>query len=144
MAQLVMKQYLAGEGRAIILSLRPQFAKAIYSKTKHFEFRRRSVRLRRGDLVLIYETAPVAKVTGVFLAGEVTYGRSKILLREETDAASRRAAAKYLAGANICSAIEILKPKAWRVAVSLSVFGVRRAPQSYCYFHGILRRSQMC
>jgi predicted transcriptional regulator len=49
----------------LLLSIRPRFASAIYSKTKSFEFRRRPPRRSIPGLALIYETLPIARITGV-------------------------------------------------------------------------------
>jgi predicted transcriptional regulator len=55
----------------IVLSLHPKFAQMIYQGTKTVELRK-ILPTRRVTRVLIYETAPVSKVTGVL---EISWAR---------------------------------------------------------------------
>ena len=49
-------------GKAVILSIAPKYAKAIYEGRKHWEFRTQPPPV--GYDVYLYETAPVCRVTG--------------------------------------------------------------------------------
>lgn len=48
--------------KVIVLSIKPKYAKMIYEGKKHWEFRKKAPPV--GEPMLIYESAPVSKVTG--------------------------------------------------------------------------------
>ncbi len=75
----------------IMLSLRPEWAEAIYRREKRVEFRRQRVRVEPGDLVVIYETRPVGLVTGEFVVRGVHYGRPRDIKKLESDLQRREA-----------------------------------------------------
>jgi predicted transcriptional regulator/GNAT superfamily N-acetyltransferase len=120
--------------RAVVFSLKPEIAATIYGRTKRHEFRRARVSVPAGSLALVYETAPVMRVTGAFIAGDAIHGEPDELAWFERDEASRELAFSYLTGAKTSSAIPIVRP--WRFQVPLElepITGLRRPPQSYAY-----------
>lgn len=120
--------------RLVVMSIRPRFAKAIYSRTKQFEFRRVRTQLRSGDLVLVYESAPVSYLTGQFHVGKVVIGSPTDLIELEAEGTSRVAVQHYLLGAQVASAIEVLDPVRWREKVCFNEFlPGYRPPQSYAF-----------
>lgn len=54
----------------VLLSIKPEFTKAIHSGTKKYEYRRK-IFSKKCDEVLIYCTAPVQKIVSKFCIGEV-------------------------------------------------------------------------
>ena len=60
--------------KVIILSIKPKYAKMIYEGTKAWEFRKKAPPV--GVPMLIYESAPVSKVTGPSRS-RWRYGRSR-------------------------------------------------------------------
>ena len=56
----------------LVMSIKPQYAEAIYSGTKHFEFRKKPPTNLKA-VYLVYESAPVSKLTGtVMFCGSFT------------------------------------------------------------------------
>lgn len=56
----------------LVMSIKPQYAEAIYSGTKHFEFRKKPPTNLKA-CYLVYESAPVSKLTGtVMFCGSFT------------------------------------------------------------------------
>lgn len=53
------------ENRVIVMSLKPKYAKAIYEGRKNWEFRKAPPPLFKP--VLIYESAPISKITGIVM-----------------------------------------------------------------------------
>lgn len=53
--------------KAILISIKPQYAAAIYYGTKTVELRKRVPNVPIGTPCLIYETSPVSQVTGWFI-----------------------------------------------------------------------------
>jgi len=65
--------------RVALLSFRQPFAEALLDGRKQHEFRRGPAGFAPGDLLLVYETAPVSRVTGVARVGRVHRGSGRDL-----------------------------------------------------------------
>jgi predicted transcriptional regulator len=57
--------------KALLLSIKPRFADAIFAGTKTFELRKVRPRVMAGDLVLVYVTVPRCRLEGAFRVGTV-------------------------------------------------------------------------
>jgi len=57
--------------KALLLSIKPRFADAIFEGTKTFELRKVRPKLVAGDLVLVYVTTPRCRLEGAFKVGAV-------------------------------------------------------------------------
>lgn len=57
--------------KALLLSIKPRFADAIFEGTKTFELRKVRPKLVAGDLVLVYVTPPRCRLEGAFKVGAV-------------------------------------------------------------------------
>ena len=117
--------------RRILLSLRPEWAAAIYAIEKRYEFRRRRINLDLGDVVIIYETRPVSLVTGEFTVRSIEWGSARRLVTLERDRARRSSLRAYLRGAAVGTAIGIGKARRYRQPLTLADLDVQRAPMSY-------------
>lgn len=122
---------------ALLLSLKPRFAHAIFDGTKTVELRRVRPRLSSGDLVLIYVSSPTCRLEGAFEVAQVLDAApdklwSKVrgrcaLTRLEYDA--------YFADAEVAYGIVIRKK--WRLESPVDLAAMRarniRPPQGYQY-----------
>lgn len=61
------------ENRVIVMSIKPKYAKAIYEGRKNWEFRKAPPPLEK--VVLLYESAPVSKITGAVVFSASITGR---------------------------------------------------------------------
>lgn len=52
--------------KALLLSIKPRFADAIFDGSKTYELRKVRPRVKEGDLVLVYVTVPRSKLEGAF------------------------------------------------------------------------------
>jgi predicted transcriptional regulator len=57
-----------------VFSIRPPYVSMFRDGTKQFEYRRRRPKVEPGDMVLIYETAPVSRIVATALVGIVYDG----------------------------------------------------------------------
>ena len=116
------------------MSIRPRYAEAIYGGSKRYEFRRVRSRIRTGDRVLVYECTPISRVTGEFRVGDVVTGTpAELLALEHSD--GRAEIERYLFGAHVASAIEIVDAIRWKKAREWQEFlRGRKPPQSYGFF----------
>lgn len=119
-------------GRIVLISIQPAFAALLFSRRKRFEYRRARVRVQTGDVVLLYETAPVRLITGGFQVGIVRYGHAD-LAAGEVDPLVRSLVADYLSNVTLATAIEAQHVERFRAPLSLAAVGVRRPPQSYMF-----------
>jgi predicted transcriptional regulator len=118
----------------VLISLKPEFAALIYCGSKKVEFRRGRMRVVPGQPVLIYETRPIAAVTGGFTIGRVLIGDPLSVAANEQDEAMRQRIVEYLKGATIATALEI--ENSYRLASPAAldvVTTLKRAPQSYAF-----------
>ncbi|MDQ8184293.1 ASCH domain-containing protein [Pelagicoccus sp. SDUM812002] len=68
--------------KAVLLSIHPRYANAIFDGTKTVELRRRIPSLQAGDLVIVYVTSPVCEIQGVFTVESLESGNIERLWRK--------------------------------------------------------------
>jgi predicted transcriptional regulator len=117
------------------LSIKPEFADAIFSGTKDFEFRRTIFRSDSVDRVVVYASAPVSQVVGVFAIEDLLCLSVHALWNETKHAAGidRRRFLQYFAGRRVGHALRIGRRLRFQQPLDLAHFAVRRAPQSFVY-----------
>jgi predicted transcriptional regulator len=121
--------------RAVLLSLRPKYAKLIYSGQKRAELRRTRPSRQVTD-VFVYETSPVRKVTGWFrvLRVQTTSPSSAWKRFRRMLSITRSEFRSYLQGKKLATLYLIRSFRKFKVAVSLAkVVRTGRPPQSYRY-----------
>ena len=99
--------------KAIVMSIKPKYAEMIYSGKKKWEFRKKAPPVEVP--ILIYESAPVSKVTGVVVfALEIRASPPLLWLQvknpqwEETGTGISRAELDAYAGGQPVSALRVL------------------------------------
>jgi predicted transcriptional regulator len=122
----------------LLMSIRPRFSDQILNGHKHFELRRRPLRVQSGAVVVIYASAPIRAVVGAFVAAGILT-RSVPALWDELSAqfgVAKDEYDSYFAGAQVGHAIAVgarvrIEP------VPLHLVRQRRPgfrpPQSYMY-----------
>ncbi len=121
---------------ALLLSIKPRFADAIFARQKRVELRRVRPRVGPGDLVLVYVTSPRCALEGAFEVERVLEAKPSTLWGHVSHNAGVTHAEfnEYFRGRETAYAIVVRK--VWRLApVALSTMRrVRiRPPQSYQY-----------
>jgi predicted transcriptional regulator len=114
----------------VVMSIKPAYADAILRGTKRVELRRRAPRLRPGDHVLVYASAPTQRIVGWFEAGETLAAPPAELWPQVAlrSGITRRDFDTYFCRSELAYGIEIVS--AARLApVKLSM----KPPQSWCY-----------
>lgn len=127
---------------SVLLSIRPEFASAIWAGKKRVEFRKHLFR-RTVDKVFIYETRSRRGIVGMFVVGVVIrLPPAKAWKRYRRVAGITRAAFfKYFAGSSAATCIEIRKVLKARAPVDpRSVTRGFAAPQSFVYLHASTSR----
>jgi predicted transcriptional regulator len=120
--------------KALLLSIKPEYAEKILKGEKKFEYRKR---LAKEDVsyIYVYSTAPSMKVVAsVHIEGHLS--DSPTALWEKTKAAAGISRAKfrdYFRGCKTAYAYELGKVEVFESPKNLSDFGVAVAPQSFVY-----------
>lgn len=123
--------------KALLLSIKPRFADAIFAGEKHFEMRKVRPRVEPGDLVLVYVTSPRCRLEGAFRVGSVLeMSPERMWPRVRSGSALSKAEfMTYYAGKTTAFAIGILE--AWRLDTAVQLRELRSEriipPQGYRY-----------
>lgn len=123
-------------GSALLLSIKPCYADAIFARKKRVELRRVKPRVGPGDLVLVYVTSPRSALEGAFEVERVLSERPSTLWKhvEQHAGLNRQEFDDYFDGRNVAYAIVVRR--VWRLSpVTLSAMRKAkiRPPQSYHY-----------
>lgn len=116
------------------MSIKPEYAEAIFSGEKRFEFRRAIFR-KPVDVVVVYTTSPVSQVMGEFDIDEVIFDTVEGLWRRTHRHAGidRARFFTYFAGRDVGYAIAIGSVRRYPRLLDLSTnYGIR-PPQSFVY-----------
>lgn len=125
---------------AILMSVRPQYAEKIFSRTKTVELRRIKPKLlQEGDLVLVYVSSPVKSLMGAFTVSSVMEKGLSSLWRNVKDYAGvqRREFFDYFQGVEKGTAIFI--KDVWLLPKPIHLYDMQREvkgffpPQNFSY-----------
>lgn len=121
-------------GRAVLISIHPEYAHAILRGEKKVEFRKRAFR-SPVDFVVIYATAPARKVIGYFHVDAIDEASPAMLWRRYSSVGhiSKAKFDDYFRGVSSGVGIRIGRAVKFRQAVPLSALVDGRPPQSYQY-----------
>ena len=117
-----------------LLSIKPEYASAIFRGEKRFEFRRAIFR-KPVDIVVVYTSSPVSRVEGEFdIEGVIRDTVEGLWSRTNNFAGiDRDRFFEYFAGRDVAYAIVIGSVRRYPHPLDLSVnFGIR-PPQSFVY-----------
>ena len=119
--------------RAVLISIKHEYAAKIYAGTKIHELRKRAPHIPLGTLCLIYEPLPVGRVTGCF-----TYAGVRVFRVAHIEwsflcqcQVSYNALQDYYNGMEFGYAWSIMDPRPFSPTYSLSTLGLSLPPQSY-------------
>lgn len=121
---------------AVLLSIKPKFAHAIFSGEKKYEFRKAVYKDKSIKVIYVYASAPISKVIGSFYVNEILE-QDLDSLWENTNAFAGITEAyflEYFADRTSGYAIEVGKAKLFDEPKPLhEMFGFNHPPQSFCY-----------
>lgn len=127
----------------LLLSVKPQFAKALLRGEKTVELRRVRPRSLPGDRVVIYEAAPTMAIKGHVTIRDI-YVMSPTEMWTCLDAATYMSANeywRYFAGAKLAVAIHLIRPVLLEAPITLSTLRQIscefRPPRSFQYLSSL-------
>lgn len=108
--------------RALLLSVRPRFARGLLAGTKTAEVRRRFPEVAEGTTVIIYSSSPEKAILGTMRTRRLVRSNAEEIWRVYSHAIGieRAELAEYLAGAKDCSVLELDTPDVWSRPVGLT------------------------
>jgi predicted transcriptional regulator len=121
---------------SVLLSVKPQFASAIFAGSKLFEFRRALFKDCNVSRIVVYASSPVQRVIGEFVIAEILSMSPAQLWAETHHGAgiTRQHFTFYFRGRSVAHAIRVAEVRLYSRPRELQKhYGVHRPPQSFCY-----------
>jgi predicted transcriptional regulator len=127
---------------ALLISIRPRFAKLIFDGSKTVELRRICPRISAGDLALVYVSSPIKELQGAFEVGQVISTSPQALWRKvgKQSGISRSEFLSYFQGKAAAHALVI--KRVWKLPLPIRLTALRRRkggfrpPQNFHYLNG--------
>ncbi len=128
----------------VLLSIKPRYVRAILEGRKSFEFRRR-LPAQELSRVVVYESSPTCSIVGEFRVARVlTDAPANLWARTFQSAGIDRARYDdYFDGRTHAYALEVVDVMRYAEPIRPREIAPQfRAPQSFCYLHGLCSRLQ--
>ena len=123
--------------KAVLLSIKPEFAHKIFNGIKKYEFRKQVFKDETIKKVVVYSSYPEQKVIGEFDI-ECILNDSPVILWNKTGADSgitRKFYNEYFHGRKNAYAIKVATTKKYLIEKELSDYNIFYAPQSFVYIN---------
>ncbi len=119
---------------AMLLSIKPEYAKAILDGRKKYEFRKRRCKISVSKIIF-YSTAPESKVVGEAKIEDIIEGDPSEIweLTKEAAGIARDKYCEYYHGYNKAVAYKLKNVIAYNPSKDLSDYGISHVPQSFVY-----------
>ena len=121
--------------KAVLLSIKPEFAHKIFEGSKKFEFRKQVFKDASVKKVIVYSSSPEQKVIGEFEIETILSDTpNNIWIQTKLySGISQEFYDEYFKGRDNAYAIKVASTKRYRKKKSLADYNVQSAPQSFAY-----------
>lgn len=121
--------------KAILLSIKPEYAHKIFEGSKKFEFRKQVFKDTSVKKVIVYSSSPEQKVIGEFEIETILNDTpNNIWIQTKLySGISQEFYDEYFEGRDRAYAIKVGSTKMYRKQKTLADFNVQFAPQSFAY-----------
>lgn len=121
--------------KAVLLSIKPEFAHKIFEGSKKFEFRKQVFKDTSVKKVIVYSSSPEQKVIGEFEIETILSDTpNNIWIQTKLySGISQEFYNEYFKGRDNAYAIKVASTKRYRKEKSLADYNVQSAPQSFAY-----------
>ena len=118
----------------VLMSIRTEYTNKILDKIKLYELRKKPFN-ENVDTVIIYSSGKVKKVVGEFKIDEIIKDSPDNIwnLGEEVLGINKKSFYEYFKNSEFAYAIKIKDVIKYDTPKDLSDFGIKKAPQSFCY-----------
>lgn len=122
----------------IMLSINPEHVENIMQGTKLYEYRKQQCK-RQVDKILIYSTSPIMKVVGEADVEEILIGKPHEIWKatEKKSGIKKAFYDSYYEGRMQAVAYKLRNIVKYDEPKELMDYGVKAAPQSFCYVENI-------
>ncbi len=121
--------------KAVLLSIKPEYAHKIFDGTKKYEFRKSVFKDKTVKRVIVYSSAPEQKIIGEFEIDTILNDSPSALwnLTKDFSGISQEFYNQYFQGREKAFAIKVSSPQRYAQKKNLSDFDIIYAPQSFTY-----------
>ena len=121
--------------KAVLMSIKPEFAHRIFEGVKKFEFRKQVFKDTSVKKVIVYSSSPEQKVIGEFEIEKILSGAPNEIWKQtkKYSGISQEFYDVYFDGRDIAYAIKVASTKRYRNAKTLTDYNVQSAPQAFVY-----------
>lgn len=121
--------------KAVLLSIKPEFAHKIFDGTKKYEFRKQIFKDSSIKKVIVYSSSPEQKVIGEFTIDDILNDTPSDLWLQTRDYSGITQAfyEEYFRGRKNAYAIKVASTKLYEQKKNLSDFDIMFPPQSFAY-----------
>ena len=121
--------------KAVLLSIKPEFAHKIFDGTKKYEFRKQIFKDSSIKKVIVYSSSPEQKVIGEFTIDDILNDTPSDLWLQTRDYSGITQAfyEEYFRGRKNAYAIKVASTKLYEQKKELSDFDIMFPPQSFAY-----------
>jgi predicted transcriptional regulator len=122
----------------VLLSIKPEYSKKIFSGEKKYEFRKRRPKFVI-DLVFVYESSPTRNIVGWFSVKGIHSGSPEEIWEtcKDSSGIERNNYFEYCNGTDIIYAFEIDEAFKFKNPMNpFEMFSDFKPPQSFCYLNG--------
>lgn len=121
--------------KAVLLSIKPEFAHKIFDGSKKYEFRKQVFKDASVNKVIVYSSSPEQKIIGEFEIGAILEGSPDVIWKQtkRESGITKEFYDVYFRGRDKAYAIKVASVRRYKRPKSLTNFGPRLAPQSFAY-----------
>ena len=121
--------------KAVLLSIKPEFAHKIFEGTKKYEFRKQIFKDSSIKKVIVYSSFPEKKVIGEFEIENILNDTPSALWSQTMDFSgiTQEFYDNYFRGRENAYAIKVASTKIYATKKNLLDFNITNAPQSFAY-----------
>ena len=121
--------------KAVLLSIKPEFAHKIFDGTKKYEFRKQIFKDSSIKKVIVYSSSPEQKVIGEFTIDDILNDTPSDLWLQTRDYSGITQAfyEEYFRGRKNAYAIKVASTRIYEQKKDLSDFDIMFPPQSFAY-----------
>ncbi len=121
--------------KAVLLSIKPEYAYKIFEGTKKYEFRKNIFKDKSVKRVIVYSSYPEQKVIGEFEIDTILNDSPAALwiLTKDFSGITQEFYNKYFHGREKAFAIKVASVRKYTQKKKLSDFNITYAPQSFTY-----------
>jgi len=117
-----------------VFSIKKEYGLNLLNQKALWEYRRRKNKIKVGDKIILYATAPNKEIIGEFIVGEIIVGSPNELWEKTKDEVCYRKdeVLPYLESGDFPIAFKVANPKKYSRVISLNKIPFFKPPMSYC------------